>query len=41
MTLRTNAFDLWVFRRDPDQPRYLIFHTTPNCAPRTVPRCQT
>ncbi len=28
MKLRTNAFDLWVFRRDPDQPRYLMFHTS-------------
>src|SRR5512135_880284 len=28
MQLRTNAFDLWVFRRDRDQPRYLIFHTS-------------
>ncbi len=28
MRLRTNAFDLWVFRRDPDQTRYLILHTS-------------
>jgi len=28
MKLRTNAFDLWVFRRDPDEPRYLILRTS-------------
>lgn len=28
MKLRTNLFDLWVFRRDPDEPRYLILHTS-------------
>jgi len=28
MELRTNVFDLWVFRRDPDVPRYLILHTS-------------
>lgn len=28
MNLRTNAFDLWVFRRDADEPRYLIFYTS-------------
>lgn len=28
MKLRTNVFDLWVFRHDPDEPRYLILHTS-------------
>jgi ADP-ribose pyrophosphatase YjhB (NUDIX family) len=28
MNLRTNAFDLWTFRRDPDEPHYLILHTS-------------
>ena len=28
MKLRTNVFDLWVFRRDPDEPRYLVFLTS-------------
>jgi ADP-ribose pyrophosphatase YjhB (NUDIX family) len=28
MKLRTDVFDLWVFRRDPDEPRYLILHTS-------------
>jgi hypothetical protein len=26
--LRTDIFDLWVFRRDPDAVRYLLFHTS-------------
>ena len=28
MKLRTNVFDLWAFRRDPDEPRYLILRTS-------------
>jgi ADP-ribose pyrophosphatase YjhB (NUDIX family) len=28
MNLRTNVFDLWTFRRDPDEPRYLILQTS-------------
>lgn len=28
MKLRTDIFDLWVFRRDPDAVRYLLFHTS-------------
>jgi len=34
MQLRTNAFDLWVFRRDPDEPRYLILRTSQEKADR-------
>jgi NUDIX domain len=31
---RTNAFDIWVFRRDPDAVRYLLLHTSQEKAER-------
>jgi hypothetical protein len=31
---RTNAFDIWVFRRDPDAVRYLLLHTSQEKADR-------
>jgi hypothetical protein len=31
---RTNAFDIWVFRRDPDSVRYLVLHTSQEKANR-------
>jgi len=31
---RTNAFDIWVFRRDPDVVRYLLLHTSQEKAER-------
>ena len=34
MQFRTNAFDIWVFRRDPDAIRYLVLHTSQEKANR-------
>jgi len=34
MQFRTNAFDIWVFRRDPDAVRYLVLHTSQEKADR-------
>lgn len=34
MNLRTNTFDLWVFHRRPDEPRYLLLHTSREKADR-------
>lgn len=31
---RTNAFDIWTFRRDPDAIRYLLLHTSQEKADR-------
>ena len=28
MQFRANAFDIWLFRRDPDSVRYLLLHTS-------------
>ena len=34
MQFRANAFDIWVFRRDPDAIRYLMLHTSQEKADR-------
>ncbi|RPI28384.1 MAG: hypothetical protein EHM61_05375 [Acidobacteria bacterium] len=34
MKLRTDTFDLWIFSRQPDEPRYLLFHTSQEKADR-------
>ena len=34
LQFRTNAFDVWVFRRDPDAVRYLLLHTSQEKANR-------
>lgn len=34
MDLRANTFDLWIFHRAEDEPRYLLFHTSREKADR-------